>query len=267
LGHSVEGNERPESAGIIQGGLIKFSNEATWISREGDELPGGLELVPVDVWRLVQKWKDQAPIETIILEPHQKFPDIEKMNAETSKSEWVEGPDGQLGGPWQGQHVLYLLDPKTMDKYTFPTGTVGGRIAIRDLRDKIQWMRRLRGNNVYPVVKLADVFMNTRFGGRQRPHFIVVRWVRLGGGGGAIEALPSPEPSPPTSTAATSQSDLPLSPVQEPSLREELDDDIPDFGDSETKAKPEAPPVRPTDRRDLKKPTARVAPARRRRAG
>jgi hypothetical protein len=112
---SVEGNERPESAGIIQGGLIKFSNEAAWISREGDELPAGLELVPVDVWRLVQKWKDQAPVETIFLEPHQKFPDIEEMNAETPKSEWVEGPDGQLRGPWQGQHVLYLLDPKTMD--------------------------------------------------------------------------------------------------------------------------------------------------------
>jgi len=185
-----EGDDRPEGAGIIQGILLKFTNEATWVTRDGDELPANLELVAVDVGRVVQKWQDQQPVETIILEPHQKFPDIQEMNEKVPREDWVEGPDGQPRGPWQAQHILYLLDPKTMDKYTFPTGTTGGRIAVGELRDKLVSMRQLRGPGVYPLVSLGDTFMKTKWGGRQRPHFQIVRWVRLGGEGGKVEALP-----------------------------------------------------------------------------
>ena len=30
----VEGDDRPQNAGIIQGSLVKFTNEATWIDRK-----------------------------------------------------------------------------------------------------------------------------------------------------------------------------------------------------------------------------------------
>jgi len=231
----VEGDDQPQNAGIIQGSLVKFTNEAAWVTRNGDELSANLELVAVDVARVVQRWQDQQPIETIILEPHQKFPDIEEMNEKIPRKEWVKGPDGQLRGPWQAQHILYLLDPNTMDKFTFPTGTTGGRIAIRELRDKLVWMRRLRGPNVYPVITLADKFFPTRYGRRQRPHFVIRRWVRLGGDGGEVEALPPPPPpldefAKPADKPA--QQDLPL--VMEPSLAEEMDDEIPDFGSENT---------------------------------
>jgi hypothetical protein len=248
----VEGNERPEGAGIIQGILAKFTNEATWTTRDGDELPA-LELVAVNVGRVVQKWsEDGQPVETIILEPHQKFPDIEEMNEKIPRTEWVEGPDGQMRGPWQAQHILYLLDPTTMNKYTYPTGTAGGRIAIRELHNKIMWMRRLRGQTVYPVIVLSSAFMKTRFGGRQRPHFQIVRWVRLGGEGDEVKALPLPQPPP--------RSDLPV--VEEPSLREELNDDIPDFENEETKdSKAPAAGVKPVQA------NVKAPPNRRRRAG
>src|SRR5262249_46359594 len=121
----IEGVDRPQGAGIIQGTLIKFTNEATWVTRDGEELPTDLELVAVDVIRVVQKWWDQKPVETIILEPHQKFPDIEEKNEKTPRAEWIEDQNGQLCGPWQAQHIVYLLDLKTVDKYTFPTGTTG----------------------------------------------------------------------------------------------------------------------------------------------
>jgi len=261
----VEGSDRPEGAGIIQGSLIKFTNEAMWTTRDGDELPADLELVAVDVGRVVQKWQDQQPVETIILQPHQKFPDIEEMNEKTPRKEWVEGPDGQPRGPWQAQHILYLLDPKTMDKFTFPTGTVGGRIAVGELRDKLMWMRRLRGPNVYPVVVLSDMFFPTRFGGRQRPHFKIVRWVRLGGEDGEVEALPPPSP-PPAATQAQpdlfakpaeqSQSELPS--VREPSLQEELNDSIPDFENEKAESPKAAAPPLPNPRRNLKKSSAKT---------
>jgi hypothetical protein len=258
-----EGDDRPEGAGIIQGILLKFTNEATWVTRDGDELPANLELVAVDVGRVVQKWQDQQPVETIILEPHQKFPDIQEMNEKVPREDWVEGPDGQPRGPWQAQHILYLLDPKTMDKYTFPTGTTGGRIAVGELRDKTVWMQRLRGPNVYAVVLLSDTFMRTRFGGRQRPHFKIVRWVRLDGEGGEVEALPPPSPHKPAQQT-TAQSDLPLTTVEEPSIQEDMNDAIPDFSAELEKAKdPKAPPPRSTARRDLKKKPAK-APSKKR---
>jgi hypothetical protein len=230
----VEGDDRPEGAGIIQGSLVKFTNEAMWVTRDGDELSADLELVAIDVGRVVQKWSDGQPVETIILEPHQLFPDIEAMNEKVPKKEWVEGPDGNMRGPWQAQHILYLLDLKTMDRFTFPTGTTGGRIAVRELRDKLIWMRRVkRDQNIYPVILLADVFMNTRFGGRQRPHFMIKRWIRFGGEGSQVEALPPP-PSPPAQQT-TSPPDLPLNEVKEPSLAEEMDDEIPTFAEASPK--------------------------------
>jgi hypothetical protein len=125
----VEGVERPE-AGIIQGTLVKFTNEATWETRDGDTIGNDLELIAVGLERVVQKWCDGKPIETSILDPGQKFPDIEEMNEKIRREDWIEGPTGELRGPWQAQHVLYLLDPATMDQFTIATGTVGGRIAV-----------------------------------------------------------------------------------------------------------------------------------------
>src|SRR6516162_2905701 len=248
----VEGDDRPEGAGIIQGTLIKFTNEGKWVARDGEELPTNLELVAANVNRVVQKWSEGQPVETIILEPHQKFPDIEEMNEKVPKKEWVEGPDGNMRGPWQAQHILYLLDPKTMDKYTFPTGTTGGRIAIRELVDKTTWMRRLRGPNVYAVALLSDTFMNTKWGGRQRPHFKIVRWVSLGGEGGQVEALPPP---PPPVAGEPAKSELPLKEVKEPTIQEDMNDDLPDdLKANERKPIPKTAPPHPTARRDLKKP-------------
>jgi hypothetical protein len=73
-------------------------------------------------------------------------------------------------------------------------------------------MRRTRDLNVHAVVTLGDTFMKTKWGGRQRPHFKIVRWVRLGGEAGVeVAALP------PATT-----------PVQEPSVSEDLNDALPD---------------------------------------
>ena len=133
----------------------------------------------VNVLRIYQKWIDQQPVETRVLAPGERVPDIEALNEAAPKTEWSKDFNGNPRGPWQFQYIVYLLDPNTMDKYTFPTGTVGGAIAVRELADKVKWMRRIRGDKVCAVVTLSNIFMNTRFGGRQRPHFVVKRWVHL----------------------------------------------------------------------------------------
>ena len=219
----VEGENRQQGGSVIKGMLVKFTNDAAWIDTNDDELPAELELVVVDVLRVVTKFVDQKLVEQRILAPGEMYPDIEALNAATPKSEWSTGPSGEPRGPWQKQHVLYLLNLETMDRYTYPTGTTGGAIATRELVDKTNWVRRLRGPNLYPRVALRDVFMNTKFGGRQRPHFEIKGWVQLGDDG--AKALPTPAPTP-----------LPPMPgvkeMPEPTLSEHMGgDEVPTFDD------------------------------------
>jgi hypothetical protein len=84
-----EGDERP---GVIQGTIVKFTNEATWVTRDADELPADRELIATDIIRVVQKWLDGMPVETRILAPGENFPDLEALNEAAPKSERAEGP-------------------------------------------------------------------------------------------------------------------------------------------------------------------------------
>jgi hypothetical protein len=195
----VEGRERPANAGLIQG-LTKYTKDDTW-EREDEEIPEDRKLIVAGVKRLVQKWIAARPVETIVLQPGQKFPDVKEMNDREPRENWTDGPDGNPRGPWQAQTVLYLVDPMTMEKYSYPTGTVGGQIAIRELVEKIDTVRRLKGDGIYAVVTLSNTFMKTKFGGRQRPHFIVVEWTRPGGEVAA--EVPSLPPSAPAAAEPT----------------------------------------------------------------
>jgi hypothetical protein len=192
----IEGKEEQQSGRIIQGDKVKFTNEAMWVIGEDDELPAGLELVVVNIIRVVQKWgPDNKPIDehTRILKPGEKWPDIDALNEACPKSEWREGPNG-LQGPWQGQRVVYLFDPQSGGFFTWPSNSdvIGARICVNDLVKRTKLTRRYRGVEVYPVITLSDTFMPTRYGGRQRPHFKVVRWITLGPGG-EVKQLESAE--------------------------------------------------------------------------
>ena len=159
-----------------------------------------------------------------------------------------------LRGPWQAQQIVYLLDPTSMSQYHWPDGTVGGGIAIREAVDSIKAMRRFRPGAA-PVVELSSKFMNTKFGGRQRPHFEIHNWVSLPGDESQPAALPAPPPNStaapiivakaepatelakPATPAATKKKPTkrigtldvaePIKPIKPVTLREELDDEIP----------------------------------------
>jgi hypothetical protein len=110
-------------ATLLQGTRIKFTNEATWITNDGDELPDTLELIAVDIVRATLKWKPDKSLapDTFVVGPGERFPDVVERNAATPRSEWVEGPDGQMRGPWQNQHTLYLIDADVnkMERFSF----------------------------------------------------------------------------------------------------------------------------------------------------
>jgi len=228
-----EGVDSPANR-LIQGQLVKFTNEATWVTRDGEELSGTLQLIAFNVIRVVQKWADGQPIETRVLQSGEKFPNLDELNANVPQNEWREGPDGKPHGPWQAQYLVYLLNPDTAERFTYATGTIGGGIAVHDLVDRVSSMRKIRGEQVYAVVSPSAAPMKTRYGTRPRPQFVIKRWVGLSSDG----ALPPTEPlalSGPqtadlsTTRAATDNADknsAGFKEVKRPSISEEIDDEI-----------------------------------------
>ena len=227
-----EGVDSPANR-LIQGQLVKFTNEATWVTRDGEELSSTLQLIAFNVIRVVQKWADGQPIETRVLQSGEKFPNLDELNANVPQNEWREGPDGKPHGPWQAQYLVYLLNPDTAERFTYATGTIGGGIAVRDLVDRVSWMRKFRGEQVYAVVSPSTAPMKTRYGTRPRPHFVIMRWVGLSSDAAlppTDPALSGPQSADPSTTKAamdnTNKKSAGLKEVKPPSISEEIDDEI-----------------------------------------
>src|SRR5262249_54537645 len=124
---------------VIQGERIAFSKQGIWVGADKQPLPSNLQLLVADVIRVVQKWgPDGMPAaDPHILGPNEKWPDIDAMNEACPKSEW-RMYFNQLIGPYQKQRVVYLWDPVTMNKYTWPTSSNSGMAAVANLVEKIQ---------------------------------------------------------------------------------------------------------------------------------
>ena len=217
-GFDIDIEEQDFPRRVIQGGKLKFTNDGIWVDSDENEIPPTLELIVVDRQRTLQKWgRDGAPLESRFLEPDEPWPNIEALNNSAPRSEWREA-FGQMQGPWQCSWILYFFDPVSGDKYTYVTATTGGHMCVGDLSDKIKMIRKVRGR-VHPVVTLATTHMNTKFGGRERPSFKVVRWVRLGGDG----ILPASSETPP---ALPAQDTPGMAVVEEPTVAEIVNDKI-----------------------------------------
>jgi hypothetical protein len=238
---------------------LKFTNAYEWVKEGSNEkMPVGLELLVAKIERELIRFKGEgvAP-ETHLLKPGEKFPNMRKYNEEhVPKAEWKLGRySGQLEGGWQSRHVLFLLDERTLDRYSWsaPCATKGATMCIEDLQAKIKFKRKITGETVNPVVTLSDTHMKTQYSpeGRQRPHLVFTgRWVRIGGGP-ALAADPEPKQltaSPPTAPAAPVTSPVRVpemgpkpvptgeqldnfakagKPVEAPAASTDLDDQIP----------------------------------------
>ena len=112
-----------------------------------------------------------------------------------------------------------LLNPLDAAFFTFINGTVGAAIAVDRLKNKVVWMRQLRGSNVVPLVKLDSKPMKTRFGQKMRPEFTILEWRQLGGGG-LKEVNAARIEHRPDDCAG-------LQPVELVSIEEEMNDSIP----------------------------------------
>jgi hypothetical protein len=235
-------NNEVRAGSRMLGVIIKFTNDARWIlSGDGDDITGR-ELLPLNIRRTEVKWGEHGPLETRELAPGERYRDLKAVNATVPQSEWRMGPSGNLEGPWARQHVVEFIDLTDMACFSWPVGTIGGEMCINDLRDRVMRMRQFRGPGIFPLVTLSDTFMRTRFGGRQRPHLEIKKWVRAGEGGevepiGATvpptlspptaAAAPTPAPAAPVPATAPATPAVTLQPVSEPTRAEELNDHVP----------------------------------------
>jgi len=128
---------------LLQGTQIKFTNAYTWVTRAGEEMPTDKEFIAVDLKRVEARWTTDknAPPQTRVLLPGEKFRDIRKLNEETPKSEWREY-NGQLKGPWENQH--YLLPARPADEEVYLCGQHHRR-QHRHLRTSPTNQRRANG--------------------------------------------------------------------------------------------------------------------------
>jgi hypothetical protein len=223
----VEGSD--QEARIIQGTRWVFTQDSKWLDEAELEILPDREVVVVDVARVLQKWIDDERVDKKVLGPGEKVPDLDQLNESCPRSEWSKDLNGNPRGPWQFQYIAYAVDLSTMEKISFPTGTVGGKICVSDLVDAVRMMRKFRGPGVFPVVTPSTRWMNTRFGGRYRPHFVIKRWITFGPDG---IAGPTPTPSleGPAAADATNKTKTGAATaagvVTEPTLGEEMNDSI-----------------------------------------
>jgi hypothetical protein len=212
---------------LIQGERISFSNEAIWLGVNGLPLPNTLQLLVHDTARLVQKWGlDNMPAEPpIILAPNQKWPDIDAMNEACPKTEW-RLRFGVLVGPYQAQKIVYLWDPATMNKYSWPTSSPSGMACVSELAEKIKMMRQFKKLKARPIIKLSSRLWSKRFN-RQGPHFVVLQWVAVNEEGALVPltemaAISGPKPT----IKETLDQFAGVQTVSPPSGKEATDDEI-----------------------------------------
>jgi hypothetical protein len=187
------------------------------------------------------------------------------MNDAAPREEWGVDLNNNPVGPYSLVFVLKLINGLTLDRFAFITNSVGGSIAIGDLSDKTRIMRRFRGPNVSPVVSLGVTTFRTNFGPKKRPDFRIVRWARLSSDvlpgpdrptaaptpaigrhepvasptiapvdqpapapAGATAAVPAAAAQSAPALAAAGREDVTLgTPVEPPTLKEEMEDDLP----------------------------------------
>src|SRR5262249_3880459 len=140
----VEGQDDTRAPGqVIQGTKLKFISPR-WLEHPTELDVSGKLLTAIGLVKVANKWDldNNIPVVTRILAPSEKFPDFERLNGETDKSEWRE-KFGKMVGPWAGQHCLYFVDAN-LNRFCWPspTSTIGSAICVRELVDQIKLVRK-----------------------------------------------------------------------------------------------------------------------------
>jgi hypothetical protein len=110
-GHTdVVAGEETKQSKLFRGTRIKFGKTSEWETKD-DVIDPKARFILIDIARITTKWgHDRKPAETIVLKPHEPFPDVTLWNDKLPHTEWIQGFNG-LQGPWRNQQVVYFSRP------------------------------------------------------------------------------------------------------------------------------------------------------------
>jgi hypothetical protein len=158
----------------IRGTLLEFADWRWTSGKEATPVEDGTKLVALATAAMWVRWENGKPVEYRMREPGRRLPDREELGYD-DQSEWEAGPSGEPQDPWRNTRLVYLVDPKTAEAYTFSTSSWGGRGAVTDLGDQITRMRTVHADAV-PIVELRAAEMPTKYGRKSKPVFKIVAW-------------------------------------------------------------------------------------------
>jgi hypothetical protein len=186
-----------------------------WSAKNGSIIPDR----PLLVWGtndvIVRFATDDGKPEFIFKEKGKSLPSLEKLNGSVPKDQYPIGLNGEAEKPYKYNWIVYLTDEQTAERFSYMNSTYGTFLAVGALRTRVQDMRHLRGEDVYPFVTLGSAPMRTKFGMKTRPDFQIQSWRKLGP---ATPAIAGPDTPQLTSSIGVE--------VEEPSLSEVMDDEI-----------------------------------------
>jgi len=189
---------------VMRGTFARWSANAGWVDRDGLLLPPIVLVIGYDT--VLRRWKDKKP-EYITGHP---LPDPEQLNAAIPMAEWEIGLDGKPRKPWALTYVIYLVDLNTGALFTYAHDTFGAMLAYNALEERIAVMRVLRGEHVFPIVRLEKrPWKSATYGMQMRTHLEPTGDWRSPGGFQSVPQSPTPQisgpsaPTPPTSTLTT----------------------------------------------------------------
>jgi hypothetical protein len=187
--------------------FLKSDNAGNWLKDDAAADAG--PYLPVNYRHVLQHWQEGRVIDT---KDADSF-DLDELNEAVPKKEWEPGYNaGEKRPPWQRAHQLILMNLRTGEQVIYSGSNIRCRKAVTQLVDQIRSKNFLFGRTAAPVVELASAPFNTNWGMQKRGDFKVLDrpWFDLSGD----SALPG---SAPKQLAA-------------PTLAQELNDAIPDFG-------------------------------------
>jgi hypothetical protein len=203
---------------ISVGERAKFDN-GVWSNEAGTALPPERRYLVLGTTRKLVRFHEEGPPDVIAKKPGERLPDPDELNEKIPKKEWLVGLDNKPRPPWAVWYITILLDDSDAQLFTHANCTFGAKIATLKLEDRIAWMCALRGVEALALVQLRDAPMKTSFGIKRRPEFELAGWRKFADG--ALRVADQGAPA--------------LKAIEAPSLKEELNDEVPTFSKTSTK--------------------------------
>jgi hypothetical protein len=161
---------------VIRGSLLKFASGLWTVGQNA--LNAATRLLAVGTAVGWVKWWGGRPVKYRMRQPGESLLERENLG-DTNPSNWEIGPDSKTPrDPWERTSFVYLLGENGV-VYTYSTTSSSGRSAVSELADQILRMRFDKPGAV-PVIELHSAPMQTRFGQRSKPCFVVVDWSNPG---------------------------------------------------------------------------------------